>query len=485
MKSMYKRQFLLMAGMVLLSFALLGVVFFSLSYRYFLSEKQASMERNASYISAYTSAALSQGMDIRSDNFRAYISSVAMISDAYVLLAENTGEIVYASNVGVEQDSNGDYLPEWAVNQVRTTGSYVGVTTLSGVFSENRYVAGTTITTQLNIIGEDGSIRTQLIPRGIVFVAAESSALTELWRTFITLFFFTASAVMLFAFIISSVTTQRLTRPLQEMADATYKFAHGEFDTRVAGYDDRNDEIGELAKAFNAMAESLARSEARRSEFVANISHELKTPMTTIAGFADGILDGTIPPERERESLRVISSETRRLSRLVWRMLELSRLQSQEQVGAQVQFDVSEIALRVLVSLETKITARNLDVDAHLPEAPVMVWGDPDAITQVCYNLLDNAIKFSAPGAILGITIAAKAGKAHVTVRNTGETIPPDQLDLVFDRFHKADPSRSENREGVGLGLYIVKTILNAHRENITVTSKDGVTEFTFTLTLA
>ena len=484
MKSMYKRQFLLMAGMVLISFCLLAVAFFTLSYRYFLSERQETMMRNANYISAYTTAALTQGMDIRSENFRASMSSVALIADAYVLLAENDGEIIYASNMGVEQDTDGQHLPAWAVSQVQSAGSYNGLSSLSGIFSQNRYVAGTTITTQIPMI-KNNQLVSQSVNRGIVFVAAEASALTELWRTFYTLFFFAAMAVLLIAFIISSVTTQRLTRPLQEMADAAYQFGHGEFDARVSGYEARHDEIGELAQAFNDMADSLAKSEARRSEFVANISHELKTPMTTIAGFADGILDGTIPPERERESLQLISSETRRLSRLVRRMLDLSRLQSEALDGVQVQFDVSEIALRVLVNLEQKINDRGLDVDAQLPDAPVIVWGEPDAITQVCYNLLDNAIKFSSPGGTLGISIFTKSGKAHITIRNTGETIPPEQLALIFDRFHKTDSSRSEDRDGVGLGLYIVKTILNAHRESIAVTSEDGVTEFSFTLTLA
>jgi signal transduction histidine kinase len=325
MKSMYKRQFLMMAGMVLLSFAMLGAAFMILSYRYMLQEKQNSMERNASYISAYTSDALAAGMDIRSATFRSYVSSVAMISDAYIILCENDGLIVYASEHGTAADITDVYLPSWAVNQVQLSGSYAGITTFNGLFDENRYVAGTPIFTQLQMVGPEG-IYTSNITRGIVFVAADTSSITALWRAFATIFFFTSLVVMLIAFITSSVTTLRLTRPLQEMADVTYQFAHGEFDVRVRGYEERNDEIGELAKAFNTMAESLGKAENRRSEFVANISHELRTPMTTIAGFADGILDGTVPPERARESLEIISSETRRLSRLVRRMMDLSRL---------------------------------------------------------------------------------------------------------------------------------------------------------------
>ena len=182
----------------------------------------------------------------------------------------------------------------------------------------------------------------------------------------------------------------------------------------------------------------------------------------------------------------MVVSETRRLSRLVRRMLDLSRLNAlTETVTAQEQFDITEIMSRVLVSLEGRITGRGLDVDAQFPEDPVMVWGDPDAVTQVCYNLLDNAAKFAAQGTDITVQITKKDGKALITVRNLGATIPPDELPLLFERFHKADYSRSVDREGVGLGLYIVKTILGNLKENITVTSEDGLTTFTFTLTLA
>ena len=208
--------------------------------------------------------------------------------------------------------------------------------------------------------------------------------------------------------------------------------------------------------------------------------------MTTIAGFAEGILDGTIPPEKERDALNVVVSETRRLSRLVRRMLDLSRLNAlTETVTAQEQFDIIEIMSRVLISLEGRINDRGLDVDAQFPEDPVMVWGDPDAVTQVCYNLLDNAAKFAAQGTAITVQITKKDGKAYIAVRNLGATIPSDELPLLFERFHKADSSRSVDRDGVGLGLYIVKTILGNLKENITVTSEDGVTQFTFTLTLA
>lgn len=484
MKSIYKRQFVMMAGMILISFALLGAAFITLSYQYTVREKRDTIERNASNVARYTVKALSLpeilGGGIYSDNYQLYVTSVADIADAYVIVCTPTGEIARASGGTLEPALAGGQLPSAVVSEVQENGAYAAMTTLGGLFSEKRYVAAKPIIVQTF---RQGEVVQQL--GGIALVAAEASSITELWRAFATIFFFTAVVVLCIAFVTSSVTSLRQTKPLKEIAEAARKFGHGEFDARVAGYECRRDEVGELAEAFNTMAESLAKSEARRSEFVANISHELKTPMTTIAGFTDGILDGTIPPERQRESLETVSSETRRLSRLVRRMLDLSRLQSTESITAQEQFDVSEVMIRVLVSLENKINARHLDVETGLPDGPVMVWGDPDSITQVCYNLLDNAIKFSTEGTALGIALSTKGGKAYVSVRNIGETIPPDELPLVFDRFHKTDRSRSVDREGVGLGLYIVKTILGNHKENITVTSEDGVTEFVFTLTLA
>ena len=478
MRSVYQRQFLFMASIVLISFALLGCAFIALSYRYTVQENQSTLATNAEYISAYTGTMRQLDPTVLSTTaFQRNIAALANVSGLSIILAETDGKVVYgfdgATNTFLQGDAT---LPSSIVSSVTAGNSYSGMFSVSGLYEKARYGVGYPIAWV-----EDG----QTGIGGIVLVSSDTGNLTEMWRVLAQIFFFTAVVVFILAFIASSITSARQAKPLHEMAQAVHKFGHGEFDTRLTGYEGRRDEIGELAAAFNSMADSLSRSEARRSEFVANVSHELKTPMTTIAGFADGILDGTIPPERERECLQVISTETRRLSRLVRRMLDLSRLEAADRSAAQGQFNVTEVMLRVLVSLEPKVNSRQLDVDADLPDNPVMVWGDPDGITQVCYNLLDNAVKFASPGSVIGIKVAASAGKARVSVRNQGETIPKEELSMLFDRFHKTDRSRSMDRDGVGLGLYIVKSILDAHKEDITVTSEDGVTEFTFTLTLA
>ena len=478
MKSLYKRQLSMMVGITLLSFTLLSASFMLLSYRYIITEKREAMGHNAGYIASFTSSYFQQYGTINSDFYRYYVASIALISDSHVIVANPDGEILVATDGVQFFDWGRQQAPSSVVKSVMNEGSYAGMTTLDGLYPEKRYMAALPITSE---IGQASVVR------GMVLVSDEASGLADMWSATATIFFFSAVVVLLISVVVSTITSARQARPLNEMAEAARKFGRGEFDVRVTGCDDHCDEICTLAESFNSMANSLQKVEAQRSEFIANVSHELKTPMTTIAGFAEGILDGTIPPERQKESLEIVVSETRRLSRLVRRMLDLSRLNAlaEDSVTAQEQFDLTEVMSRVLISLEGKITDRDLDVDVQMPDGKMMVWGDPDAITQVCYNLVDNAAKFAAPGTALTVQISKKDGKALTSISNLGATIPADELPLLFDRFHKADYSRSMDREGVGLGLYIVKTILSNLKETITVTSEDGVTKFTFTLTLA
>ncbi len=219
---------------------------------------------------------------------------------------------------------------------------------------------------------------------------------------------------------------------------------------------------------------------------MANVSHELKTPMTTIGGYIDGMLDGTIPPEKHRHYMQIVSDETKRLSRLVRSMLDISQLQSEGGIPDEKKsrFDISECAGQMLLTFEQKINDRKLDVQVDMPDYPLFTVANRDSICQVIFNLIDNAVKFCPGGGVLGLQIRNGDTKIYVSVSNDGPTIPPEELPLVFDRFHKLDKSRSQNRDGWGLGLYIVKTIVCSHGEDISVTSAEGKTTFTFTLPL-
>ena len=469
----------MMVSIVAVSFTLLSAAFMLLSYRYILSEKRQALERNAEDIASLTSRYISSawGGDIQGEAFRNSLYLIVRSSDSYVVLSDTEGSMIYACD-GDTYYSVDKRVPESVTRQVLEQGKFTGMSDLGGLFDKNSYVVG------VPFVLTRGTIS---VVQGMVLVSTDTAAVQSMWQDTVAIFFFVAVIVLMIAVVASSLFASYQSRPLNEMAEAARKFGQGEFDTRVTGYENRGDEIGALAEAFNSMANSLEKVESQRADFIANVSHELKTPMTTIAGFAEGILDGTIPQEREKESLQIIVSETRRLSRLVRRMLDLSRLNAlaESSITAQEQFDLTEVMSRVIVSLEGKITGRKLDVDVQMPDEKLMVWGDPDSITQVCYNLLDNAAKFAATGSVITIVITKKDGKACTTVRNLGATIPKDELPVLFDRFHKADYSRSMDREGVGLGLYIVKTILGNLKEDIHVTSEDGVTEFTFTMTLA
>ena len=361
-------------------------------------------------------------------------------------------------------------MPESLTRQIMTKGTASVRSSLDGLYEQRRFVVGVQAMNPENmeVVGE-------------VFAVSTTASLDAMWKGFIGLFFMTAFVVLMVAFMASSITAMRQVQPIREMVQATRRYAEGDFDVRMQDYG-REDEIGELAASFNAMAENLQQTEQKRREFIANISHELKTPMTTIAGYTDGILDGTIPPENERQYLQIISGESRRLSRMVRRMLDVSQLQAIDPLRSGSRFDICESMRRVLISMEKKINDRHLDVDADIPEEPILVLGDNDMITQVIYNLLENAAKFAREGSTLYLGVANIDGKARVTVRNLGDTIPAEELPLLFERFHKSDKSRSEDKDGVGLGLYIVKTILEQHKEKINVTSENGVTTFSFSL---
>ena len=470
-QGLYWQQMFITTGMVLLTLALLGAAFFSLSYNYARGERTQELQEKAQVVATSFQRYLEDGVSLKTEDVRHLTEFAANVSRVEFLICTPDGKLQLSTN---EDFWNaGVTLPEDVLEKTLEKGVFSKKTDLEGLYPASRFVVG------IPVMSRDGTA-----VLGAVFAVAASSSLDSMWQAFVGLFLMTSMVVLMIAFAVCSVTTMRQIKPIREMAQATRLYAEGDFDIRMKDYG-RSDEIGELAASFNRMAETLQQTERKRRDFIANISHELKTPMTTIAGYTDGILDGTIPPESEKQYLQIISDESRRLSRLVRRMLDVSQLQAMDPLKSGSRFDVCESMRRVLISMEKKITDRHLDVEADIPEEPILVRGDNDMITQVIYNLLENAAKFARSGTALYLGVSAEAdGKAYVTVRNLGDTIPADELPKLFERFHKSDKSRSEDKDGVGLGLYIVKTILEQHKEQIQVTSENGVTTFRFSLSL-
>ena len=288
--------------------------------------------------------------------------------------------------------------------------------------------------------------------------------------------------VMIAAVLASYIMTERLVRPLRTITDIAKNYGKGDFSERIPIEGD--DEVSDLASALNNMADSLDSLEKMRNSFLANISHDLRTPMTTISGFIDGITSGAIPEDKHEYYLGVISAEVHRLSRLVTQLLDVSRLESGERKFNFTNFDIAEMARIILISFEQRINSKSLDVGFESDNDEIYVIADEDAIYQVLYNLCHNAIKFSCDGGKFIIRIGMNADKkVQVSVFDEGQGISREDTKMVFDRFFKTDQSRGLDKNGVGLGLYISKTIMDAHDEKIWVESEeDKNCEFFFTL---
>ncbi len=472
MKSSFSRSFFTAATIVLLALSILGASF-QLQVNKFLEDSTVTGLQQDAAVIANLAAAYSLDGKLTSKELLLNLDVISQVTDADVVICDQNGFIILCSDSITGCDHQGWQLNREYLQSVYASGSQTATGIIQNLYSDERYITAAPI---LN--AEE--------PRGIV-IASTPTATTNQILTRISNIFLTASVfVVLLAVMAVIAFARRESRPLRDMARVANAFAHGNLKARVKLEDDYSEEMEELALAFNNMASSLQKSEYQRQEFVANVSHELKTPMTTISGYIDGILDGTIPDHRRNYYLQIVSDETKRLSRLVRSMLDISQLQKEEGIPEEkkMHFDLEESMGQVLITFEKKINDKKLEVDVDFPEHPVYTIANRDYVTQVIYNLLDNAVKFCPEGGTLGLKLQEGSSKAYISISNTGETIPPEELPLVFDRFHKLDKSRSKNRDGWGLGLYIVKTIVCSHGEDISVSSKDGKTEFTFTMPL-
>lgn len=277
--------------------------------------------------------------------------------------------------------------------------------------------------------------------------------------------------------------TTRITKPITDMNTTVKRYSKGDFDLRLKAYGE--DEVAQLARSFNTMAGELSDLERLRRSFVANVSHELRSPLTSISGFLEAMQDGTIPKERHAEYLALVVTETHRMTEMVNDLLSLARMESGQVPLKLQQFDLNELALRTLVTFEARINQKKLQVELKLLKPRCSVEGDREQLAQVLRNLIDNAIKFSKEGGRLIIETALQSkGKAALSVHDFGFGIPQDDLPHVFERFYKAEKAHTPtSQSGTGLGLSIARFIIDLHGQNIWVVSDpEKGTKFTFTL---
>ncbi len=471
MKTTYSRTFF--ATMIVLLLALTVVGFFlGALLEDYLEDSAFDKLGGVGQVIAELAEAYHAEDSLQSMDFLVDLDIAGQVSDADAVICNDHGMIILCSEDSVHCSHQGLAVSHDFYERVIHQNGVNDTGLLQGLYDDSRYVCAKPI--------RDENYHAVGIVIVSMPVESSRSVLTKMTEIYISV----SCIVVLVAVLLIGWFINRQFSPLKQMAKTARSFGHGDLDARVEMRGDYPFEVEELALAFNNMASSLQKSEYQRQEFVANVSHELKTPMTTIGGYVDGILDGTIPEERRQHYLQIVSDETKRLSRLVRSMLDISQLQTEGGIpeSKKTRFDLEETAGQVLITFERKINAKGVQVEVEMPEHPVYTFANADYVTQVIYNLLDNAVKFCPVGGTIGLRIRENERKACISIYNDGQTIPPEELPLVFDRFHKIDKSRSENRDGWGLGLHIVKTIVCSHGENISVTSRDGRTEFTFTM---
>ena len=474
MKTTFSRTFSTTVIILLLSLILVGTSFQVLVEDFLAESAIAELQRNSTAVANLASAYSSEGGMLNRD-FMVNLDIVSGVSDSDILICDAGGRVILCSDSITGCDHQRLRVDKAYLDKVIANGGDTATGKIPDLYEETRYVVATPITDFIS--GHN---------LGIVIASTPTRSTAAIMTRISNIFMVVSLLVVLISVIAMIILVRRQSDPLRQMAQVARSFGHGDLDARVRLADDYPEEVEELALAFNNMAQELQKSEYQRKEFVANVSHELKTPMTTISGYVDGILDGTIPPEKGRQYLELVSQETKRLNRLVRSMLDISRLQEQGGMPEEQKsrFDLSELAGQVLITFEQKIIEKDISVEVEMPEHPVFTRANQDAINQVIYNLVDNAVKFCPRGGNLKVTVREGGNKAYLSVANDGEGIPAQELPLVFERFHKLDKSRSRNRDSWGLGLYIVKTIVDSHGENISVTSSEHNTEFTFTLPL-
>ncbi len=387
---------------------------------------------------------------------------VVICKDAFKNGYSYSGELVCFSHKGYQ-------MPPDVLKKVNS-GGFFSNEKISGLFSEKTFFAGAPVEVNGQVIGS-------------VFVAAPAGYsfkeyATDIFNMYLSSAIF--SAVL--SFLAVYAFTDKLTNPLRQMSNATKAYAKGDFSKRVDVKG--RDEFADLCKSFNQMATALSVMESSRRSFVANVSHELKTPMTTIGGFINGILDGTIPDEKRDEYLKIVADEVERLSHLVTSMLNLSKIEAGELELKPVDFDLSATVINCLLTFEQIIENKEIEIKGLDSVSKTVVNGDSTMLYQVVYNLIDNAVKFTPNGGEITISISKNdSGKTHFSIKNSGEGISPEEIGRVFERFYKVDKSRSYDTKSAGLGLYLCKTIVEMHGGNIYVQSALGeYTQFGFTL---
>ena len=471
-KSISVAFFSLVSTLMVLGIVLMGASEWVLFKNYFAKDRYETLDqvvgvtqRTAQYL--VQQAELPEGDEL--DALSTKLEIIGESAEAYLFFTDNDGRVMIASSPDKLESLT---VPGEMMEKIDASDAdyYHVFGTLGGMLDGKSYI---TVSEMRNENGQ---------PSGYLFLCSSGEQLTQFKQQFWSNFLLSACVMLLCASILTKLLMRKLTDPLQKVTDAAQRFGGGDLSVRVEGVEGEG-EVADLARTFNRMADNIQTNDNSRGQFMGNIAHELRTPMTTIKGFVDGMLDGTIPPDMQNHYLQLVSEETGRLARLIQNMLDLSKLESGEyQVNARM-FNIWDTLTGVALSAEQRINDGMIEIEGLTMDEKALVYADPDLIHQVVYNLLDNAIKFTPAGGTIRFSVEKLGPETEIAVWNSGQGISPEALPYVFQRFYKEDRSRGLHARGAGLGLNICKVLVNLSGGQIRVESQQGEwCRFVFTL---
>lgn len=393
------------------------------------------------------------------------IEAIGTFIDASIWILNPSGLIVLDSS-STPDIENTITIPNFS--PTITGDSFYTVGNFWGMFDEEMISAFAPITSQYKV-------------KGYVIIHTSMQELKRSCDSLLNISYITLVILFLLSLIILLFFTEMVYLPLRKITHATEQYAAGNF--RYEFQVDSEDEIGYLAASLAYMASEVAKGEDNQKRLVANISHDFRSPLTSMRGYLEAMLDGTIPPEQHEKYLRVVLNETDRLTKLTNSLLTLNNLNTRGMILDRTDFDINRIIKNTAASFEGTCRQKLISIELVLTGDEMFVNADMVKIQQVLYNLVDNAIKFSHKNSSIKIETTEKSNKLFVSVKDNGIGIPADSLKLIWNRFYKTDLSRGKDKRGTGLGLSITREIIRSHNENINVISTEGVgTEFIFTL---
>lgn len=465
-KSIRYYFFTSIATVLVTSVLIMGLIQVYLSSTYFTREKENQLSQ---VVTGVTTGVMAGQIALEGESRRS-IDYMANMFAIGVFVVDMSGRVIYTTAEAAEME--GAEMPGKILSDVDAASEFNELGRLGGVYGRNYY----TVAAPLH--GPDGE------RLGYVFASSDASGLKVYLSEMLSSFILSAIFVMVLSSLVALILFNRTVIPIRRVSAAAQEFAEGNYSARVPVEGD--DELAQLAVTFNEMANSFEAADLSRRNFMGNIAHELRTPMTSIKGFIDGMLDGTIPEEQRDRYLAVVSEEVGRLARLTKNMLDVSKLESGEYTAQMTSFDIWGPIASVFLSNEQRISEKKVEVIGLSDIKPLFVNADEDFVHQILFNLTDNAIKFSQMEGFIHVSAEAAKGFATIKIRNTGAGIPTEARPYIFDRFYKEDQSRGVNVSGSGLGLHICKVLLGLMGGRIWAESEENEwTEFSFTLPLA